>query len=626
MNTKKKVILFIVVNVFVIGFFFIAFKYPLLSIAVLLLLIMNFLCYLFKVRADKDISQIDTNVEDKEVTASIRLLRYAASALAFISFITTAEGLQEFVFTEIWQAYFASFAVQSVLLVFNFLFFPFYVRINGLKNFPLFFKRVLIYFVVFLFNIALIISSTFSFVFIANNTYLSMRAKNSNITIERFLKDETYRLRAINDDIGEDLRIDITKRIKVLQSIISEQADIMDSVNETNINNILSNFSIGKAPAVADEFYTQKELDIDIVNAKYPEEYKSIYDSLGIYKGTYDLIYKNTYIIAYNFYDNLKNAPNKSQYTNETELKTRIVSLDEANDSIDYYIQQINQLQSKHYTRYISHYRNKALAAFSSLKTSIQSLKLFYETVLSEYQAVAASTVTSTKASIIVKEILNAVYTSKDEEMNIQDIQAFLLSQQEVLLNANTIDEERLKDLAAIMDAFNDFVKYTELRKQIGDFINDDLSITYYIKGENETDAPVSDGKLQVVSEADWIKKRKEDFTKFISYLKLLPDVEVHKEKYNKSVLVRDYEPEQVLKSAYIMNRDLLEDISGFEKAINYFKYDFSLMAVLSLAMALFLDVASFLTGGFMFAASFFKGVKEKKVLTNNDDINNLGE
>lgn len=145
------------------------------------------------------------------------------------------------------------------------------------------------------------------------------------------------------------------------------------------------------------------------------------------------------------------------------------------------------------------------------------------------------------------------------------------------------------------------------------------MSITYYIKSENETDAPMSDGKLKVVSEADWTKERKEYFIKFISYIKLLPDVEAHKEKYNESALVRDYKPEQVLQSAYIINRDLLENISGFEKAINYFKYNFSLMAVFSLAMALFMDVASFLTGGFMFAASFFEGVKKEKVPTDTD-------
>lgn len=620
MSMWKKVALFIVANALAVGLFLIAPKYPLPSIAVLLLLITNFLCYsLFKARADRSMSQIETNVADKEVTASIRLLRYSASALAFISFITTAEGLHVFVFTEVWQAYLASFAVQSILLVFNFLFFHFYIRINNLERFPLFFKRVLTYSIVFLFTVALIISSTFSFVFIANNTYLSMRAKNSNITIERFLKEETYRLRTINDEIGEDLRTDITDKTKELQQVISAHAAVTASVNEANIDNVLSNFNIIKYTAVTEAFYTQVELDTDLATALYPEEYRSIYSSLTIYKDTYDLIYNDTYLSAYNFYNNLKNASNKSQYTNEGALKAQIDLLNAAINSIDSNLQDIDTLRSRNYFNYISQYKQKALAAYNSLKSSIQSLKSFYETILPEYQVVAASTSSSMATSISVKDILDVVYTNQYNKTRIEAIQAFLSDQQEVLLDESTIDEKELQDLAEFMEVFNDFAKYAELKKQIDDFINDDLSITYYIKDKNETDAPVSAGKLDVVSEAEWTQERKEDFTKFISCLKLLPDVEAHKEKYNESALMGDYEPEEVLQSAYTINRDLLENISGFEKAINYFKYDFSLMAVFSLAMALFLDVASFLTGVFMFAASFFNGARKEKAPTGTD-------
>ena len=574
---------------------------------------------MFKAWTDRNISQIETNVGDKEVTTSIRLLRYAASALAFISFITTAEGLCEFVFTEVWQAYLASFAVQSILLIFNFLFFHFYIRINNLDEFPLFFKRVLTYFIVFLFTIALIISSTFSFVFIANNTYLSMRAKNSNITIERFLKDETYRLGTINDDIGKDLRTDITEKTKALQEIISAQAAVMDSENETNIDNALSNFDIEKYTAETDGFYTETELNKDVEDALYPDEFQSIYDTLNTYKETYDFIYTNTYQAAYKFYDDLKKASNKSQYTKESDLQAQIDSLDEANKNIVSNLQNLDQLRSGNYDNYIKPYKQRAWSAFNGLQSGIQSLELLYKTILPEYQAVAASTSATQASSISVKEILAFVYTNEYDKTQIKRIQTFLSGQQEILLNANTDEEEKLKNLAEFIETFNDFAKYAELKKIIDNFIEDDLSITYYIKSENETDAPMSDGKLKVVSEADWTKERKEDFIKFISYIKLLPDVEAHKEKYNESALVRDYKPEQVLQSAYIINRDLLENISGFEKAINYFKYDFSLMAMFSLAMALFMDVASFLTGGFMFAASFFEGVKKEKVPTDTD-------
>lgn len=408
MSVRKKVMLFIITNVLVVGFFLIAPIYLLLSIAVLLLLITNFLCYsLFKARTDRDISRIKTNVEDKEISTSIRLLWYAVSALAFISFFTTAKGLEEFVFTTAyWQAYLASFAVQSILLVFNFLFFHFYILINSLETFPLFFKRVLTYFIVFLFNVAMVISSTFSFVFIANNTYLSMRGKNSNITIERFLKDETYRLKTINDVIGEDLRVEITSKTKKLNEIIAKKADITDSEIEANINKTLFRFDIEKYSAETHEFYTQEQLDADVAEAVYPEEYKDIYTILKEYKDIYDLIYNNTYLVAHNFYDNLKNAPDKSQYTNEIMLNAQIASLDIASGNIDSNLQQISELRSKHYKKYLSSYTNKAVSVFGSLKTNIQLLKSFYEAILPEYQVITASISTNTTLSADIKNIL----------------------------------------------------------------------------------------------------------------------------------------------------------------------------------------------------------------------------
>ena len=175
MGTLKKIIFFIIANAFVVGFFFFAPEYPVFSIAALVLGVTNLLCILLvKAWPDRDISEIDTNVSGKAVKTSIRILRYAASSLAIISFITTAEGLQAFVFTGTggeWQSYLASFAVQSILMVFNFLFFHLYIRINRLDGFPQFFKRILTYLMVLLLLVALTISSTFSFVFIANNTH-----------------------------------------------------------------------------------------------------------------------------------------------------------------------------------------------------------------------------------------------------------------------------------------------------------------------------------------------------------------------------------------------------------------------------------------------------------------------
>lgn len=628
---KARIIgMFLLANAFVIAFFLMAPNYPLIAIGLLLLIITNFLCYgLVKVRFDRDISRIEANVGDNEVTTSVRLLRYAAAGLAFISFLTTAGGLHEFVFTDqdqLWQAYLASFAVQSILLIFNFLFLQFYVRINSLEKFPKFFKRVLIYASIGLFLGALIISSTFSFVFIANNTYKPMRAKNSNITIERFLNDEIYRLRSVNDAIGEYLRNDLTEEIKKLQKVISTQGSTIESENETKIKEVLGNLNITEYKKEEDEFYTDEELNTDLQNASYPQEFKSIQSALITYKGTYNSIYDNTYKSSWDIYNGLETAQEKAKYTDETGIKTQISALDAGITLVDETVVHVNQLESRHYRLAVSQYKQKAVAALNDLKSNLQSLKSFYETILPVYQAAASSVSANTKDSSSIQDILAFMYTSEHNKSqqnstNIDEIQKFLSSRQELILNGgqsnkNGIDVEQLNNLEDFQEAFNDYVKYVELRDDIDKFIEDDLNTTYYIKGENETDLPASDDNIKVVSEDHWVKERKQHFSKFISFVKLLPDVDVGGDVENSEglELVSNYysDSEQVLQSAYTINRDLLENISGFEKAINYFKYDFSLMAVFALAMALFLDVASFLTGVFMFGAGFFQ-CKEKQ-------------
>lgn len=625
--------MFLLANAFVIAFFLIAPNYPLIAIGLLLLIITNFLCYgLVKVRFDRDISRIEANVGDNEVATSVRLLRYAAAGLAFISFLTTAGGLHEFVFTDqLWQAYLASFAVQSILLIFNFLFLHFCVRINSLEKFPKFFKRVLIYASIGLFLGALTISSTFSFVFIANNTYKPMRAKNSNITIERFLNDEIYRLRSVNDAIGEYLRNDLTEEIKNLQKVISTQGSTIESENEKKIKEVLGNLNITEYKKEEGEFYTEKELNADLQNASYPQEFKTIRSALITYKGTYDAIYNNTYKSSLNFYNGLKKAKEQVEYTDETGIKTQISALDAGIKLVDETVEHVNQLESRHYRLAVSQYKQRAVAALNDLKSNLQSLKSFYETILPVYQAAASSVSANTKDSASIQDILAFIYTSEHNKSqqnrtNIDEIQKFLSSQQELILNGgqsnggqsneNGIDVEQLNNLEDFQEAFNDYVKYVELRDDIDKFIDDALNTTYYIKGENETDLPASDENIKVVSEDHWVKERKQHFSKFISFVKLLPDVDVDGDVENSKELelVSNYysDSEQVLQSAYTINRDLLEDISGFEKAMNYFKYDFSLMAVFALAMALFLDVASFLTGVFMFGAGFFQ-CKEKQ-------------
>lgn len=80
-------------------------------------------------------------LSQEEIDNSRRLLRYATSILAFLSLITTASGMQSFVFDQSWMAYIGSFAVQSILVVFSLLLCRFFVQITVL-NWPLYIKKL----------------------------------------------------------------------------------------------------------------------------------------------------------------------------------------------------------------------------------------------------------------------------------------------------------------------------------------------------------------------------------------------------------------------------------------------------------------------------------------------------
>lgn len=91
-------------------------------------------------------------------TEAIKVLRVAAFCFSIISWLATAEGLANYVFDNDWRVYMISFAIQSILFIFN-LQLPQYF--HELKN-----KKILF---VLVYAVVLVSSSVFSFVYICTN-------------------------------------------------------------------------------------------------------------------------------------------------------------------------------------------------------------------------------------------------------------------------------------------------------------------------------------------------------------------------------------------------------------------------------------------------------------------------
>ncbi len=141
-----------------------------------------------------------------DIKNSGKLLRYATAILAFLSLFTTAEGMKSFVFGEnsSWMAFLGSFAVQSILIVFSLLLCQFFVQIS-LLDWHMYVKKAISELMILFFCTALLVSSTFSFCFIANNAYKNSWPSDSETIIQEFLSREYKDLREENNVRGKNI-------------------------------------------------------------------------------------------------------------------------------------------------------------------------------------------------------------------------------------------------------------------------------------------------------------------------------------------------------------------------------------------------------------------------------------
>lgn len=133
------------------------------------------------------------NKNDKK---EIQILKIAAFCFAIISWIATAYGLQNYIFQDAsWQATLVSFAIQSILFIFN-LKLPYYFgkipykKLKAgqgfflcrlLKNYIFNSRTIFILF----YTLILMSSSCFSYVYIANRIYTSTKYIDANMYLDR---------------------------------------------------------------------------------------------------------------------------------------------------------------------------------------------------------------------------------------------------------------------------------------------------------------------------------------------------------------------------------------------------------------------------------------------------------
>ncbi|MCM1154965.1 MAG: hypothetical protein NC392_06340 [Roseburia sp.] len=154
----------------------------------------------------------------------VNLLRLCTVLLAAVSFWSTAQGMADYVFHESWQAYAASLAIQGILLGLNFYYPSFWHMLkSGWKKLGLFLLTVVV----------LCCSSWFSFIFIVEHVYGQSWDVESRLLIQSTYRRELYAANDYANEYGSLLEDELTQQIMDLYSQAKELADEEFTITDT---------------------------------------------------------------------------------------------------------------------------------------------------------------------------------------------------------------------------------------------------------------------------------------------------------------------------------------------------------------------------------------------------------
>lgn len=363
----------------VIAFYLLAPKFPLQSSLCLLLILCNLfvgsILKLYEQRDDRNNRRFDmpTALNEKQKKNAQNLLRYATAVMAFLSLTTTAQGMHGYVFKKMWLAYLGSFGVQSILVVFSLLLCRFYVTVGKCQWHDYIKKSVKLSMVLF-FSLSLMVSSVFSFTYIADNAYADSWASDRESMIQTYLTNESYRLQQENERRGKILIDKIYNIINedLSQSMKTIEQDETEKTNETVkelIDNIKDNSKSLKPEVTIDlsgkingnnkqyiddlQNNFDQELKLNYENAvkNYGETIKDINSLKSTFSDISDSKFYNdlTTIIddIDDFKNDIKNLKQQITYWSNSQLildvNTERNMLDTDTNTLEHYFDRLNQ-------------------------------------------------------------------------------------------------------------------------------------------------------------------------------------------------------------------------------------------------------------------------------------------
>lgn len=538
----------------------------------------------------------------------IRMLRYAAAALSAVSFLTTLNGINGIITGNVWLAGLISFGIQAIILVMGLWFIPAIKTIWEQKLAGLL-KIIVIFSMAVLYLCAIVFSSFFSYVYMSIAAYADVQPIDYNMELELFLVENTRTLRNYNDAIYDVLLQNIRNTAPKFQTLMDVFKDTANDEIQQIIGHI-SKYEIATIP-IETAFNAEGAINAyEVANrrtagAQLVEFCRGLERDINSYITFYEMQYYPAYSQCYDAL--IEQTDTIQAEARKKDIENVISSMEQQIELLSEYTYVIGSVRT-----YIETKCNGIISQYNFLISALNDLKNGYDEILNHPTIIQGEVLT-------LQNFYEAVYSadiSTQEELDRakNDLQQIASA---YIQSENKIDESIVSNIANCIEWLEKLNQCKELRDKIELFETDNLAKTYIIVSGNlkseEVNGALKNNEVmgtEQVEEGTWNATRHADVAEFISLAKSLPDInqilQLNVDEDNPEIIyLREMEQESYVSStlmkAYKYNRAKLENISNMERAWNYLRSDNNFLAICCYCIAVFLDIASFLIGLYMY-------------------------
>lgn len=492
------------------------------------------------------------------IKGAVSLLRICTVLLAVVSFWATAQGMANYVFHEKWQAYAASLAVQGILLGLNFYFPTFWNKIESKIT-----KAGLL----ILTAIVVFCSSWFSFIFIVEQVYGQSWEVESCLLIQSVYRRQLYQAESYAGKYKEMLAKDLNQQIIDLYSQAKKlSAGEMNPVDDME-------WDEERVIYTSDDFAARNEMKaiIDAMesasreNASPNERERAIEIVLEMRTGIENTSEQlQEQIERANSYLDMANSTLQESQRNlnaaspETDRTSLITSVELAQQNLANRQIEVQELQEQ----------------LSDYQDAVVRVRL-YEISLGLVTEGSADLI-----SALLRGIQQELFRDSPDldSLESQAANIFQLLQSSVDVSANE-GKEYLTLLNEMNQFINDLKDYKAISSTVENF--DDL-----------IEKLGNDAENYVESKDNWKSEWSQRLNALKSQIALLP---VYSNDENAEM--QNYDRAQASDELDDMLRLYISDHNAAQQGIIYLSSPYRGMAVFSIILAFFLDIAAFVTG-----------------------------